>query len=183
MVYLIDNLKYLQHSPSGFIFFTNLKSHFISSYPFPNHWIHAFFTSNTFINNARLKLVKNQTKLSNTLRLNFCYLKIIHILHARYHPNIIWYILENKQNKKCVCFREIIRLIIMKMEMKMKKKSHRYGMNRPRSRHGHIYSKYKKCLSKMMLICIKKHLSNIWSSIYEKVKQHWDWVGKKKRCL
>ena len=117
--------------------------------------------------------------LSNTLRLNFCYLKIIHILHARYHPNIIWYILENKQNKKCVCFREIIRLIIMKMEMKMKKKSHRYGMSRPRSRHGHIYSKYKKCLSKMMLICIKKHLSNIWSSIYEKVKQHWDWVGKK----
>ena len=31
----------------------------------------------------------------------------------------------------------------------------------------------------MMLSYIKQHLSNIWSSIYEKVKQHWDWVEKK----
>ena len=34
-------------------------------------------------------------------------------------------------------------------------------MNRPRSRHGYKYSKYKKCLSIMMLIYIKQHLSNI----------------------
>ena len=27
--------------------------------------------------------------------------------------------------------------------MKMKNKSHRYDINRPRSRHGHKYSKYK----------------------------------------
>ena len=33
-----------------------------------------------------------------------------------------------------------------------------------------------------MLICIKKHLSNIWISINEKVRQHWDWV-EKERCL
>ena len=31
----------------------------------------------------------------------------------------------------------------------------------------------------MMLSYIKQHLSNIWSSIYEKVKQHWDWAEKK----
>ena len=30
----------------------------------------------------------------------------------------------------------------------------------------------------MMLICIKQHLSNIWRSIYEKVKQRWGWVEK-----
>ena len=30
----------------------------------------------------------------------------------------------------------------------------------------------------MMLLCIKQHLSNIWSSIHEKVKQHWAWVEK-----
>ena len=30
-----------------------------------------------------------------------------------------------------------------------------------------------------MLICIKQQLSNIWSSIREKVKQHWGWVEKK----
>ena len=37
----------------------------------------------------------------------------------------------------------------------------------------------KKVLSTMMLLCIKKHLSNIWSSVHEKVKQHWGWVEKK----
>ena len=32
----------------------------------------------------------------------------------------------------------------MKIKVKMKKRSHRYDINRPRSRHGHRYSKYKK---------------------------------------
>ena len=41
-----------------------------------------------------------------------------------------------------------------------KNKSHRYDINRPRSSHGHKYSKYKKCLTMIMLICIKQHLSN-----------------------
>ena len=34
----------------------------------------------------------------------------------------------------------------------------------------------------MMVIRIKEHLSNIWSSINEKGKQNWGWV-EKKRCL
>ena len=34
----------------------------------------------------------------------------------------------------------------------------------------------------MMLICIKQHLSNIWNSILEKVKQHWE-AGLKKKAL
>ena len=33
--------------------------------------------------------------LSNTLRLNFCYLKIIHILHTLYHPKTMGHILKN----------------------------------------------------------------------------------------
>ena len=37
-----------------------------------------------------------------------------------------------------------------------------------------------------MLICIKQRLSNIWSSIDQKVKQHWGWTEKvlpiKKAC-
>ena len=49
----------------------------------------------------------------------------------------------------------------MKMKMKMKNRSHRYGLNRPRSRHGPKHSKYKKCVSMMMRVCIKQHLSNI----------------------
>ena len=40
--------------------------------------------------------------LSNTLRLNFCYLKIIHIFHPRYHPKVIGHILKsNQKNKVC----------------------------------------------------------------------------------
>ena len=54
------------------------------------------------------------------------------------------------------------------MKMKKKNRSHRYGhIDRPRSRHGHKYSKYKTCLSIIMIICIKQHLSNIWSSIHK----------------
>ena len=50
------------------------------------------------------------------------------------------------------------------------KRLHRYDIDRARSSHGHKYSKHKKCLSMMMLICIKQHLSNILSSIQDKVK-------------
>ena len=118
--------------------------------------------------------------LSNTARLNFCYLKIIHIFHPCYHPKIIIYILKSKQKNNCASINEIIRLIIMKMKVKIKNKSHRYDIDRPRYRHGHKYSKYRKCLIMAMLICIKQHLSNIWSSIHENVKKHWGWVEKKR---
>ena len=43
-----------------------------------------------------------------------------------------------------ICIYEIMQLIIMKMEMKVKNRSHRYDINRPKFRHGHKYSKYKK---------------------------------------
>ena len=67
-----------------------------------NVQLHAFFISSTFISNARLKLAKIQQMLRNTLRLNFCYFKIIHIIHPRYHPKILGHILKNKQEKQ-VC--------------------------------------------------------------------------------
>ena len=84
---------------------------------------------------------KIKQMLSNAFRLNFCDLKIMHILHTRYHPKTMGYTLINKKNNKCVSLHEIIRLIIMKMEMKMKDRSYRYNINRSRSRHGHKYSK------------------------------------------
>ena len=55
------------------------------------------------------------------------------------------------------------------MKMKMEKKSHRYNKNNLRPKYGH---KYRKCLHMMLLISIKQHLSNIRSSVYEKVKEH-----------
>ena len=44
--------------------------------------------------------------LINTLRMNFSYLKIIHILSPRYCPKIIADILKTKQKKKYVCKNE-----------------------------------------------------------------------------
>ena len=45
---------------------------------------------------------KIKQMLSNNLRLNFFYLKNIHILHQSYHSKIIGDILKNKQNNKYV---------------------------------------------------------------------------------
>ena len=69
--------------------------------------------------------------LSNTLRLEFCYLSIIHVFHPRYRLKVIGHTLKNKQKNKCVCIYEIIQLITMKTKKKKKNRSHRYDMNRP----------------------------------------------------
>ena len=47
-----------------------------------------------------------------------------------------------------------------------------------RDRHGHKYAKYKICISKMMVICTKQHLNNIWSSIHEKLSNTEDELKK-----
>ena len=98
--------------------------------------------------------------LGNTLRLNFCYLKTIQILHLRYHPQIVGHILKNKQKSKYVCIHEINTINDNENEDENQKRSHRYDINRPRLRHRLKHSKCKKCLRMMMLICIKQHLSN-----------------------
>ena len=59
---------------------------------------------------------------------------------------------------------------------------HRYDINRTKLTHGHKHTKYKICLSIMMVMCNKQHLSNIWSWSHEKVTQHWGWF-EKKHCL
>ena len=40
----------------------------------------------------------------------------------------------------------------------MKNRSHRYDINRPRSKHKHKHSTYKKDLTMMIFICIKQHM-------------------------
>ena len=71
-------------------------------------------------------------------------------------------------------------LINIKMKIKMKKRSHRYDINGPKARNGNKYIKHKKFCKMIMLICIKQLLSNIWSSVHEKVKEA---ELKKKRTL
>ena len=65
------------------------------------------------------------------------------------------------------------------MKIEMKNRSHRCNIKKYKFRHEHIYSKYKKCLSMMKILCIKQHLSSIWTSIHKKVKQHRGWVKKR----
>ena len=48
----------------------------------------------------------------------------------------------------------------MKMRLKKKNTSHKYDINRSRPRHEQKHTLYM-CLSTMMVICSKKHLSNI----------------------
>ena len=39
------------------------------------------------------------------------------------------------------------------MKLKKENRLHRCNINRPRSRHGHKYNKYKTCLSMIMPMC------------------------------
>ena len=50
------------------------------------------------------------------------------------------------------------------MRLKMKSRSQRCDKNKPRARYGQKYTKYKMCLSIMVVVW-----SNIWSSIHEKL--------------
>ena len=126
------------------------------------------------ISSARLKLAKNQANAKQHLQAKlWVFENYSYFSSTLSSKKKIGHILKNKQKDKCVCIYEIIWLIIMKVKMKMKNWSHRYDINRTRSRHGHKYSKYKRM---MMLICSKQHLSNIWSWIHAKVKQHWGWI-------
>ena len=80
------------------------------------HYTLSFFISKTFINNTRLKLAKNQAKAKQHPEAQLLlFEKYSHSLSER----------TSKQKNKCAYINEIIRLIIMKMKMKMKNRSHR----------------------------------------------------------
>ena len=116
------------------------------------------------MSNARLKLAKNQANAQQNTETGFlqfendsCFSSTLLSKNNRTYS-------KNKQNNKCVCIHEIIRLIIMKMKMEMKKITYIGHLclflflfiflfiNIPRSIQDHKYGKYKRC--------IKKHLSN-----------------------
>ena len=91
-----------------------------------------FFISNNSISRTRLKLAKNQAKAKQHFEIEL-------FLFENY--SLSSSISSSKNSKryskkcaknKCVCFDEIIWLIIMKV--KMKKRSHRCDINNPRPR-------------------------------------------------
>ena len=67
--------------------------------------------------------------------------------------------------KKCT---KSIWLMMVKVRLKIRNRSHRYNIIRPRHRYGNKYTKYKIYLSMMKFICINQHLNNVWGSIHEK---------------
>ena len=66
----------------------------------------------------------------------------------------------------------------MQMKMKRKKRKLRYDINRPRSRYGHKYSKYKKFLSMMIHICIKQHLATFEAQLTKMLSSTEDELNK-----
>ena len=93
---------------------------------------------------------KVKQKLSKIHRLIFFYLKVIHFL--------------------CSCSHPFIRSLKWDWKWKM---DHRYNISRTRSRRRHKYTKCKMCLSMIIFMCNKQHLSNISSWIHGTLKQHW----------
>ena len=71
------------------------------------------FISNTSVSNSRVKLAKIKQVLSNTLRLNLHYFKIIHILHPRYHKKKIVHILKKSKRSMSVLFIIIIIIVVI----------------------------------------------------------------------
>ena len=90
--------------------------------------------------------------------------------------------IKNVQKQVCVyrfiCMYLFIWLFMRKMRPNIKNRSHRYSIYRTRPRYVHKYTQFEMCLSMMILICIKQHLSKIWISIHQKVKQRWRWSEK-----
>ena len=86
---------------------------------------------------------KIKQKLSNTLVLNFCYLRFI-----CFFSSTLSFKHNRKYSKKSTknkygCLNAYMWLMTMKMRLKMKNRSSRYDINRPKPRHGHKYTKYK----------------------------------------
>ena len=82
-----------------------------------NNTTRFFYISNTY---KKQKSAKIKQKLSDTLRLNFCYLIIIHMLHPRYHPKIIGHAKE----QVCLHLRDYT-INYDEIKMKMKNRLHR----------------------------------------------------------
>ena len=90
-----------------------------------NVQLHAFFISNTFISNARLKLAKNPANATQ-------YPEAELLLFQNY-PKIIGHILKNKQKKQVCLYSSDYR--INHNENEDKNEKHRYDENKPRSRY------------------------------------------------
>ena len=78
------------------------------------------------MSNSRLKLAKIQANAKQHPEAELVPFEN----YSHYHSKIIGHVLKNKEKDKYVCIHKITRLILIKMMMKIKDRSHR-------SRHEH----------------------------------------------
>ena len=106
------------------------------------HLIYKFQYSNC-ISKSRLRLAKNKPNAKQQSEAEFVKIwkNCSHSFSTLWSKNDMTYS-EKQTKRKLVFTHEITWLIIMKLKMKVKDRSHKLDMNRPRSRHGHKYSKY-----------------------------------------
>ena len=72
--------------------------------------------------NQNWRKIKQES--SNTLRLKYCYWKIIRFFYPRFHPEIIK-ISKRCTNNNYACLNEVVWLMTMKARLKMKNRLHR----------------------------------------------------------
>ena len=123
--------KYKQFWGLGLTVIAYNKS--VVSYNFNFYVVHAFFHKQHFYKQRQAETgEKIKQLLSNTLRLNFCCHSYSSFTGSSKNNRTYS---KKKKKKMCACIQEIIWLIIVKMIMKMKSRSHRHNMNSPRSKH------------------------------------------------
>ena len=99
-----------------------------------------FFISNTFINNIKLKLAKNQAKAKQHTEAELLLFENYSLLSSKLSSkNSRRY---SKKYTKASASVLIRLLMTMKMRLKMKNRSHIYNINEPRPTHGLKYTKY-----------------------------------------
>ena len=88
-----------------------------------------YFVSNTFINNARLKLAENWVKAKTQPEAEL-------LLFENYSlsSSTLWTKNDRRHSKKCtknkcVCFNDVIWSMTMKMRLRIKSRSQRYDIN------------------------------------------------------
>ena len=100
-----------------------------------------FFISNTFINNAKLKLAKQQAKAKQHLEAEPLLFENYSLLSSKLSSkNSRRYSKKYTKTTSSVLMRL---LMTMEMRLKMKNKSQIYNINRPRPIHRLKYTKYK----------------------------------------
>ena len=131
--------------------------------------IQVAFISNTLISNTRLNLAKNQAKTKQHPEVELLLFENYLLFSSMLSSKTSIRYSKNVQINKCVYLNETISwLIILKRSGEIKNRWHRYDINQTSLNE---YAKSKMCLSIMMVMCKKQHLSNIWSWIYGTVKQ------------